>query len=228
MKKFLALILTIVTALSFATFLSACNDNNNPPPKGPQGTAGLIYTFDNRGATLVSCIDVAEGTTEIVIPKTVKNETNGQTYNVIAIGENVFNVNENDIPFTSFTLPETLQEIKGYAFAGVTCESITLPASLKIIEIGAFEGANINSIVFKNTSGWMYHAVPFSQIQQDGIRLDHPIVNIDIANASVAADFLTTVDADFDYSEACEGTVTPTPVAGKQPTGLAGLTIYKK
>lgn len=227
MKKFLALLLTVVTAFAFSSVLTACKPEE---PAGPQGTPGLIYELEIRGVR-VTGIDmeaVPEGTTELVIPKTF-NDADGKPVNVFAIGENAFNANVYDnLPFTSISLPNTLQEIGLYAFAGIQCESITLPASLKIISIGAFEGAALTSVVFKNTDGWMYHQYEYDQIQQDGILLAHPIVNIDISNPAIAASYLTTADEDFDYSKACEGSVTPTPVAGRQPTGLAWLTLYKK
>ncbi len=226
MKKTLwTMILSIIMLFSCVSVLSACKEPENPNTPS-NGTAGLSYEFVARGAILTDCSEVASGTTSIVIPKTVKNDADGKEYTVFEIADSAFC----DAPFTSITLPDTIEKIGKSAFADAKVTSMTLPESLQEIDIGAFEGASLTSLTFEKTTGWHYNEFGTDKTTTPGVPIDHENVPFSLDNPTEAARLLTHVHEGFVYIEAHSGTgAGSTPVVGKQPVnGLAGLALTNK
>lgn len=91
--------------------------------------------------------------TELVIG--FKNIKEGTT----VIGEGAFTYST----ITEISIPEGVEEIKACAFYDCfNITSVVIPESVKIIRSHAFDNCHLESVVFKNTSGWRVGGAPFT------------------------------------------------------------------
>ena len=92
---------------------------------------------------------------------------------------------------TDLVIPDSVKEIKGYAFSGCTgLTSVTIPDSVTSIGSYAFRDCNkLTSVVFEDTEGWQVSAsIHFSSYTS--------LSSADLADASTAARYLKS---SYDY-----------------------------
>lgn len=98
---------------------------------------GINYSLDGEKleATVIAKDPIYSG--DVVIPATVVNPDDSQTYNIVAIGDNAF---AHCVDLTSISLPEGLKKIGFDSFWECTkLTSLTLPSTLETIGSYAFE-----------------------------------------------------------------------------------------
>ncbi len=88
-------------------------------------------------------------TGDIIVPATVVNPSDGQTYSVTSVGERAFKGDRHNS--VTFEQPSMVRKIDASAFAGSPIESILIPNSVQQIASGVFvQCPNLKSVTFQS------------------------------------------------------------------------------
>ncbi len=154
MKKFLALLISALLAITCGAFM-ACSTPDDPGNGGGGATPSKL-TYEAKfgnSCYYVTGIDAEETSTDIVIPATHNNKP------VKGINENAFNADEIGIAITSVTMPASIEFIGAYAFNSSAITSVTIPAAVNEIHQYAFYCDTLQTVTFESTTGWGYLAI---------------------------------------------------------------------
>lgn len=134
--------------------------------------------------------DHNNGSTDVVIPNTVTNNSN--TYNVTSIGNDAFDYNgpTGKITGITFTTPSNITNIGSEAFRAQELTTVTIPSSVITIDQYAFWNNDITSVTFENgIESIGDHAFSTNQI----ISIDIPNSVTNLGVSAFANNLITTV-----------------------------------